>query len=166
MTDYDSRPDTYEHIGKVRAYLTDAAARLLQRANVHDASKLVPPELEAFDEYTPLLQHLTYGSDEYKASLAALGSALEHHYAENSHHPEHFADGIAGMSLLDLLEMVCDWKAASLRTRKPTPAAPGRPEAPQYDNDFERSIALNQERFGYSDELRAILTNTARELGL
>jgi len=29
-----------------------------------------------------------------------------------------------------------------------------------------RSITLNQERFGYSDELRSILENTARELGL
>jgi hypothetical protein len=162
---YDSRPDTYEHIGTVRAYLGRAAGLLIERGDKHDASKLVDPELEAFDRMTPLLASLTYGTDEYKASLAELGVALEHHYAANSHHPEHHAEGVAGMSLLDLLEMVCDWYAASQRMRKPTPAAPGRKEAPQYDNNFERSIALNQERFGYSDELRSILTNTARELG-
>lgn len=166
MTVYDSRPDTYEHIGKVRAFLTEAAARLLQRANAHDASKLVDPELEAFDRMTPRLAGLTYGTPEYKESLRELGVALEHHYAENSHHPEHYENGIAGMSLLDLTEMLVDWKAASLRMRKPMPAAPGRAEAPTYDSDFLRSIALNQERFGYSDELRAILENTARELGL
>lgn len=164
---YDSRPDTYEHIGKVRGYLSAAIANLLARADRHDASKLVEPELEAFDRMTPLLATLTYGTDEYKASLAELGVALEHHYAANSHHPEHYEHGIAGMSLLDLVEMLVDWKAASLRMRKPTPAAPGRPEAPQYDaSDFMRSIALNQERFGYSDELRSILENTARELEL
>lgn len=165
MSEYDSRPDTYEHIAKVRGYLHDAVRELLGRAHSHDASKLVAPELEAFNIATPKLAGLTYGSPEYKQSLADLGVALEHHYAENTHHPEHHADGIAGMSLLDLLEMLCDWKAASERMRKPMPAAPGRREAPQYDNDFARSIAMNQERFGYSDELRAILTNTARELG-
>jgi hypothetical protein len=162
---YDSRPDTYEHIGKVRVFLTRAVENLLARAEAHDASKLVEPEVEAFDRMTPGLP--TYGTDEYKASLADLGAALEHHYAVNSHHPEHHEDGIAGMSLLDLLEMLVDWKAASLRVRKPMPAAPGRPVAPAYDpSDFMHSITLNQERFGYSDELRRILENTAAELDL
>jgi hypothetical protein len=163
---YDSRPDTYEHIGKVRGYILKAAQNLLQRGQAHDASKLVSPEVEAFDIATPKLASLTYGTEEYKQSLADLGAALEHHYAANPHHPEHYAEGIAGMSLLDLVEMLVDWKAASERMRKPMPAAPGRPQAPKYDNDFLRSIALNQERFGYSDELRAVLENTARELGL
>lgn len=169
MTDlglYDSRPDTYEHINKVRGYLRRAIESLLSRADAHDTSKLEEPERPAFDVATPKLASLTYGTDEYKASLADLGAALEHHYAANSHHPEHYPDGIRGMSLLDLVEMLVDWKAASERMRKPMPAAPGRPEAPQYDSDFMRSIALNQERFGYGDELRAILENTARELRL
>lgn len=162
---YDSRPDTYEHIGKVRGYLNDVIVDLVARAEHHDASKLVAPEVEAFDRMTPLLATLEYGTPEYKQSLADLGPALEHHYAANRHHPEHFRDGILGMTLVDLVEMLCDWYAASQRMRKPTPAAPGRPEAPAYDNNFERSIALNAERFGYGDELRSILVNTAREMG-
>lgn len=165
MTDYDSRPDTYEHIGRVRHYLTVCVGKLLDRASVHDASKLIEPELEAFDRMTPLLASLTYGTQAYKDSLTELGVALEHHYASNTHHPEHYGDGIAGMSLLDLLEMLVDWKAASERMRKPMPAAPGRAEAPQYSDDFLNSITLNQTRFGYTDELRTILENTARELG-
>lgn len=165
MSGYDSRPDTWEHIDKVRGYLEAAVRNLLARSDRHDKSKLVEPELAAFDIATPKLAALEYGSDEYKQSLADLAEALEHHYAVNSHHPEHYDNGIAGMSLLDLVEMLVDWKAASERHRKPMPAAPGRPEAPQYDNDFRRSIALNQERFGYGDELRSILENTARELG-
>jgi len=167
MSGYDSRPDTWEHIDKVRRFLANVIANLQDRADRHDKSKLVAPEVKAFDRMTPLLATLTYGTPEYKASLDELGVALEHHYSVNSHHPEHYEDGIAGMSLLDLTEMLVDWKAASLRMRKPMPAAPGRPEAPQYDaSDFMRSITLNQERFGYSDELRSILENTARELGL
>lgn len=163
---YDSRPDTYEHIGKVRAFVTDVASRLLERANVHDASKLVAPEVETFDEFTPKLKDLVYGSDEYKACTKAMSGALEHHYAANSHHPENYETGIAGMSLLDLTEMLCDWKAASLRMKRPSaPAAEGRAAAPDYGSDFKRSIALNQERFGYSDELAQILLNTVDELG-
>lgn len=148
---YDSRPDTWEHIDKVRGYVASAIWNLQLRSDVHDKSKLVDPELEAFDRMTPILAGLVYGTDEYKASLAELGPALSHHYDANSHHPEHYEDGIRGMSLLDLVEMLCDWKAATERTK---------------DGDLTKSIAFNQERFGYSDELAWILTNTARELGL
>jgi hypothetical protein len=165
---YDSRIDTYQHIDKVRGYLLSAAGLLVGRAHVHDSSKLVSPEVEMFDEFTPKLRDLEYGSDEYKAAIVEMGSALEHHYEHNSHHPEHFPNGIRDMSLLDLLEMLVDWKAASERVksvRPPFPEAPGRPKAPEYDSDLIRSIGLNQERWGYSDELRVILENTARELG-
>jgi hypothetical protein len=148
---YDSRPDTYEHIGRVRHYLTRAVANLLDRAEHHDASKLEDPERATFDEYTPKLRDSTYGSDEYKAFLEGMGEGLRHHYAANPHHPEHHADGIAGMSLLDLVEMLCDWKAATER---------------HADGDLARSIVQNQERFGYGDEVRSILTRTAEEMGL
>ena len=161
----DSRPETRKHIRRVQTYMHRAVNRLVLRAVNHDASKLAHPEVEAFDEWTPRLATMEYGSAEYKASVKALGPALEHHYANNSHHPEHYPNGIRGMSLLDLLEMICDWKAASERMRPSAPAAPGRPAAPKYSADFLAGLALNQERFGYSDELREILENTARELG-
>lgn len=164
---YDSRPDTWEHISNVRRYLDLAVAKLMDRAQAHDKSKLVSPEVEMFNEFTPKLRDLVFGSPEYKATTKQMGAALEHHYANNSHHPEHYENGIAGMSLLDLVEMICDWKAASERhkSRPQMPAAPGRADAPVYDSDIERSIMLNQERWGYSDELREILLNTAREMG-
>lgn len=63
----------------------------------------------------------------------------------NSHHPEFYENGICGMNLLDLVEMLCDWKAATLRHN---------------DGDIRRSIEINQKRFGYSDELKQILLNT------
>lgn len=152
MTDYDSRPETYEHIGQVRRYLGDAIESLLVRAEEHDRSKVEEPELSIFNEYTPKLQELEYGSDEYKQALEDMGPALRHHYDHNSHHPEHYPEGIKGMSLLDLVEMLCDWKAAGERH------ADG--------GNLLRSIEQNQKRFGYSNELRQILENTARELRL
>lgn len=163
----DSRIATYEHIQTVQRIMGSVIADLQQRALVHDQSKLRSPEVEIFDEYTPKLSASTYGSDEYKSFLAGMKPALDHHYAANSHHPEHFGvdvciqcgakgDGgctcggpkrasVEGMSLLDLLEMLCDWKAATLRHN---------------DGDIRRSIEINQKRFGYSDELKQILLNT------
>jgi hypothetical protein len=147
----DTRRETLDHIVQVRAYLDAVIANLKRRRGEHDLSKLLPPEREAFDRATERLRGLTYGSDEYRACLADLKPALDHHYAANSHHPEHYPDGIRGMSLLDLTEMLVDWKAATLR---------------HADGDLLRSIEINQKRFGYSDELKRILLNTVAELGL
>ncbi len=147
---YDSRPETYQHIGVVRSLLGSVVKELLDRAQNHDASKLVDPELTTYDEYTPKLKHSTYGSDEYKGFLVGMGDGLQHHYAENRHHPEHFGDdGIRGMTLVDLTEMICDWLAATKR---------------HDDGDIRRSIEQNQERFGYGDELKRILLNTVDAL--
>lgn len=145
---YDSRPDTHAHIGVVRGLLLDVVRELLDRAHVHDQSKLESPEVEVFDKFTPLLRDSTYGSDEYKEQLAAMGEGLRRHYAVtvNSHHPEHYERGIHGMDLLDLVEMLCDWKAATMR---------------HADGDLDKSISLNRERFGYGDEIEALLRNTA-----
>ena len=116
----------------------------------HDKSKLLPPEKEVYDELTTGLKGLTYGSDEYLANLEAMKPAIKHHYAKNSHHPEHYSNGVDGMSLLDVVEMLADWKAASER---------------HTDGDILRSLEINRERFGLSDQLYNILLNTLRELG-
>jgi hypothetical protein len=145
MPEVDSRPDTYAHIQQVQRLLNIVIRDFLHRSEAHDQSKLVSPEVETFDEFTPKLGTSTYGSDEYKGFLAAMAPALAHHYAANSHHPEHYPNGIQGMNLLDVLEMLVDWKAATLR---------------HANGDVRKSIELNQARFGFSDELKAILLNT------
>jgi hypothetical protein len=142
---------THEHIRQVQSLLMHAVVNLQARLLAHDRSKLESPEAEVFEEYTPKLSGSTYGSAEYKGFRAAMKPALEHHYAHNRHHPEHYHDGIRGMSLLDLVEMLVDWKAATLR---------------HADGDLRKSIEVNQQRFGYSNELKAIFVNTAVELGL
>ena len=145
---YDSRPDTYTHIARVRELLNVCVVELLHRGERHDQTKLESPELEAFDVMTPRLKTTVYGTDEYRATLREMKPAIQHHNEHNSHHPEHYPEGIAGMDLFDLLEMVCDWKAAGER---------------HTDNaGIEHSIEINQQRFGYSDEVRSILLNTVR----
>src|SRR3990172_12749776 len=111
---YDSRSDTYEHIHNVQTFIEMYIEHLLWRMTKHDNSKLQEPEKSMYDEFTPKLRGMTYGSDEYKECLKQMGGALKHHYENNSHHPEHFPNGINGMTLLDLIEMLADWKAAGM----------------------------------------------------
>lgn len=156
---YDSRPETLAHIHRVGDFIVRANMNLWERLRNHDASKLESPEKEAFDIATPKLANLVYGSDEYKQSLADLGPALQHHFAANDHHPEHFENGVRGMSLMALIEMLCDWRAASERTKQ-------RTDDPEKVKTFESGLAYQKERFGISDDLYEILLNTVRELGL
>lgn len=149
MGEYDSRPETYEHIQKVQKHLLDVAKNLIDRAHAHDASKLVSPELETFDAITPRLKDTVYGSEEYRATLREFKPGIEHHQKNNSHHPEFYNNGIQGMSLMDIIEMLCDWKAAGERTK---------------DGSIEQSINVSQGRFGFGNELAQILRNTARDL--
>jgi hypothetical protein len=138
--------ETFRHIERVRNLLNTCVVDLLKRAELHDQTKLESPEVEAFAEYTPKLATCTYGSDEYRGYLAAIKPALDHHYAHNRHHPEHHKNGVNDMNLLDLVEMLCDWKAASERHN---------------DGNIRRSIEVNANRFGLSPQLVAILENTA-----
>jgi len=146
---YDSTQDTLFHIKRVSQLLTEASAELIKRANVHDQSKLESPEKEGFDEFTPKLMGSTYGSDEYKGFLVQLDSILDHHYKHNSHHPEHYENGIRDMNLFDILEMFFDWKAAGER---------------HADGNIYKSIDINRERFELSPQLEAIFENTAKYL--
>lgn len=148
---YDSTQDTLDHIGKVQERIEQVRELLDDRMRAHDQSKLIEPEKSAYDNLMryKASHDMTYGSPEYAEGLKILGPALDHHYAANSHHPQHFANGVAGMSLLDLIEMLCDWKAAGERYK---------------DGNIAQSLALNRERFGMSEQLYAIFENTVREL--
>lgn len=199
--DYDSTNDTKAHIQRVAHLLEQMRSRLLERAQKHDQSKLQEPEKSTFDYATPRLKGSTYGSEEYRGFLSELKPALDHHYAANSHHPEHYpwrcaccdrsfsneqapesertagvdgethrfcpecckggsviweaellydpTRGVYGMTLMDLVEMFCDWKAATER---------------HADGSLEKSIQINRERFHLTRPLTDILENTRKEL--
>jgi len=149
MADFDSRPDTYEHIETVRGLVMGVVGDLLERAHHHDSSKLVEPELSIFNEFSPKLRDSTYGSEEYKQFLQQMGEGLKHHYAANDHHPEHFENGIKEMDLVQLVEMLCDWIAATRR---------------HADGDIMRSIEQNAERFGYGEEIKRLLVNSVHRI--
>jgi hypothetical protein len=147
----DSAPDTVAHIQRVQYLLEACRLNLVRRGCDHDASKLEEPEKPAFDACKEKLASMAYGSPEYKVALAELGPALQHHYAHNSHHPEHWPNGVDDMSLFDVIEMLMDWKAATERMKG--------------GGDIRRSLEINAGRFKLSPQLASILANTIREMG-
>lgn len=149
MTIAECQVETIKHIEMVRKYIRFFVDKLVTRGVEHDRLKLESPEVEIFAEYTPKLAASTYGSEEYNGFLKEMNVALQHHYANYRHHPEHFDRGINDMNLVDIVEMLCDWKAASLR---------------QNDGNLLKSIELNAQRFKYDDQLKQILINTAKLL--
>jgi hypothetical protein len=141
--------ETTKHIHLVQQFLHIFAREMMRRGEIHDRSKLESPEVELFTELTPKLAACSYGSPEYKEFLKELKPALDHHYAKNPHHPEHWKNGIRDMSLFDIIEMFCDWKAASQR---------------HHDGNILKSIEINATRFGMSQELVSIFENTAKAM--
>lgn len=161
QTPKDSAPDrsdltaevaTRKHMQRVSALLVETATMLLYRANRHDLSKLEPVEAKPLAEMQRVIDQegqAPYGSDEYKRRTKMLGPMLTHHYAHNSHHPEHYGDrGVDGMTLHDVVEMFLDWKAASER-----------------GEESAMNITAACERYKIEPQLRAILENTADQLG-
>ena len=172
--------DTKSHQIKVRRNIASFIEQLTKRSLLHDESKLASPEKELLEKFSKDIKHLVYGSEEYAKSLEEQRPALEHHYANNSHHPEHYGSlecnvcfklfpmgyskncnvcgcgqftqrpDIGKMTLVDLMEMLADWKAASERVR---------------DGSMERSLQVGKSRFNISGQLMSVLENTARAEG-
>jgi hypothetical protein len=143
------KAETITHINRVRHYISLMLAELEKRSLNHDKSKLESPEKEIFGEVSGELAKTKYGSPEYQALLDKLGPALDHHYANNRHHPQFWKDGISDMTLIDLVEMLCDWKAATERMN---------------NGNIRKSIEHNTTRFNISPQLAKIMDNTVREM--
>src|SRR3989304_8375432 len=142
---YDCREDVMKHKEMVEYWLNGFATQLKQRAYTHDDSKLKEPEKSMFDHWTPNLKRVEFGSEEYKQALEGMGEVLKHHYEKNRHHPEHYEDGINGMTLNDVIEMVSDWMAAA--------------QAKETTIDLDYLA----KRFNVSEQLLDIIANTLRE---
>jgi hypothetical protein len=146
MTKYEK---SIAHIALVRGYLTEAIHNLQDRLLHHDDSKLVDPERSAYEGLDEALAGIEFGTDEYRRIIKShLGPALRHHYDHNLHHPAHYPNGAAGMSLFDLIEMLADLRAVCDEKGKPS-----------------IDLAVNKSNDNISDEVYGILLNTLKELG-
>lgn len=140
------------HVERVQGYLADIRHALRQRGMEHDASKFREPEFSAYAAGLPALRSCEYDSPEYNRLREEMAPTMDHHYAANRHHPEHWNaphHGLAGMSLIDICEMMADWKAAS---------------GGKNGEGFEGVLEKQKMRFGILEPLYSILVNTAKDL--
>jgi len=136
-----------EHKRLVGENMRRVATAWFQRAVEHDNSKFGDGEFAEYARQQPMYSKARYGTPEYEACMQAIKPAIEHHYQANSHHPEHFPNGVNDMNLLDVLEMVCDWMAAAKRV-------PG---------DTLKLDAMRQ-RFNIDEQLFSIIQHTVEYL--
>lgn len=149
IADYlQSDLETIRHIDEVRQNIRVIISDLVSRARDHDLSKLQAPEREIFGEHFQELATVEYGSDKYKELLERVKPAIEHHYSKNSHHPEHFKTGVNEFTLVDLVEMLADWVAATKRNK---------------NGNINRSLEINAEKYQLPEMLVNILENTVRK---
>jgi hypothetical protein len=142
------RIELYKHVRQVRLNLNRLIKKLIDRADHHDDSKFESPEAEIFEEHTEERNATVYGTPEYEACKAKVQIAIDHHYANNSHHPEFHKNGINGMNLLDLVEMLADWRAATQCNQ---------------NGNIRKSIEINAVKYKISPQLQEILENTVKE---
>lgn len=129
----------------VRELSLAIATELFERAHTHDKSKYETIEFEAFNKYSDELSKSVFGSKEYNEAKQKLGKALEHHYKNNRHHPEHFENQINDMNLVDIIEMFLDWIASSVRSKK---------------GNINESIEVGKKKYNIGDQLINIFVNT------
>lgn len=96
------------HISRVRSHINTFIQLLIRRAENHDKSKLEEPELSWWKEMDKEPRY-PYGSEEYKQKIKRWDKVFKHHYKYNRHHPEHYEYGVSEMTLIDIVEMMCDW---------------------------------------------------------
>ena len=151
MTDLNEETKTLltilRHQTLVRRYLLELAHRLEQRALIHDLSKLQLDEFTGFVEIQRVAREHRLDSPEYKASIQS--DVVNLHLSRNSHHPEFHHGGIKDMPLLDLIEMVIDWRAASETYGRTTMA---------------ESLPMQKERFKMTDEQYRLIQLITEEI--
>ena len=86
-------------------------------------------------------RYALYGTSEYEKILNENKELIKLHFFKNDHHPEHFED-YRSMSLLALIEMFADWKAAIKK---------------QPNGNIEKSFEVAQKKYGMSNEILKFL---------
>lgn len=113
--EFEVLTDVLMHIYEVAENLAQIRHDLELRGMAHDRTKLDDPEFSAFVQTRPKFKKADYGSQEYQKCVEIIRPAINHHYQNNRHHTAYHANGFDDMNLIDILEMLADWKAANRR---------------------------------------------------
>ena len=145
--------DTRAHQQEVCRVMIKMAKKFLDRAISHDSSKHEEPERSHYIEPVFVLntEEVPYGSKRYKEVTAQMGVGWDHHKLHNDHHPEFFGsyvhsenDPLKKMNLFSLMEMLCDWIAASKRR----------------NNRPELALEAMAKKYPIDEQVYKILSNT------
>jgi len=132
----------------VQKCLNSFASDLIERGRVHDISKFSEPELSGFAENVDNVSTIVYESEEYKKKWNEMRTVIDIHHINNRHHPEHWDNGVEEMTLLDILEMISDWNAATVRYK---------------NGDLLKSVEINCEKYKVDGQLKRIILNTIND---
>lgn len=138
------------HRADVQHRIKEICHELEVAAILHDKSKLDNPEFDAFTITRPKFRNANYGSKEYQECVEQIQPAIDHHYAHNRHHTECHPSGFADMDLIDILEMLADWRAANARSR---------------DLLFRESVDIAFEKYNIPENMRVHILRTLKRLG-
>ena len=98
------------HIAEFQQAIDTLTEKLKQRAKTHDASKLKEPELTQYTEAEEKLENFKPGSKSYLTFAQKHHIIFSEHFKKNPHHVEHFKNGFNDMTLLDLIDVLTDWR--------------------------------------------------------
>lgn len=139
--------EVIKHRQSVNKKLNFLSKEISKRGEEHDLSKLQYPEINWLIQMDKEPKY-EYGTKEYFQKMKKWNKFFVHHYTNNRHHPDHFQEGVYGMTLVDLCEYISDIIS-------------------YYDEmhvgDAIKTIEKQKERFKLDEQLSQILKNTLIE---
>lgn len=103
------------HRDNIQTALSRIVNEIEERGLRHDLSKFKEDEAEGFVRINKTARNCEYGSEEYENTMVkekGEDGCITKHFSRNRHHVE-FHDSAHDMTFIDIIEMVCDWWAAS-----------------------------------------------------
>ena len=146
---FDFLCDTILHVTEVQENLEVISSDLRRRGFAHDRTKFQEMEFDAFVSTRDKFKKANYGSREYKECTDVIKPAIVHHYENNRHHTGFHKNGINDMNLMDLCEMIADWKAAERRSP---------------DKKLGDTLEYAFRKYEINDQLGKIIINTLKSL--
>jgi len=143
--------DLILHSSEVSENLEVFSSELRKRGLAHDRTKFQSFEFDRFLSGWEDFKKTDYGTEKYNESPDKVTEAREHHHENNRHHVGFYENGVEGMNLIDVLEMLSDWKAAARRSP---------------NLNLEQTLDKAFDLYGIKDEqLRKVILNTFKYLG-
>ena len=142
--------DVVLHISEVQENLETIASELRKRGFAHDRTKFQALEFDAFVSTRDKFKRANYGSKEYQECVDIVKPAVDHHYQNNRHHTGFHEYGINDMTLIDIIEMICDWQAAARRSP---------------DKELKDTLDYAYKKYEIGEQFGRIIKNTFKELG-